>query len=217
MKKILLLTFLAAGLLTQSALATITITATPSTQSVAAGGTFNVTFSLSVTQATAPANVAGFDLYLATITGNSGRFAITTATGQGVFTSLGPTEPNGGDFLSTTAATGFVRNGVDQGFLATANQTTPVSGLALERLTLSVAVGTPAGNYTFSTSTAANAGAQFTRITDSNGTTYQIDNPGTFSITVVPEPSTWALLLAGTGAVLGITSRRQRMSSTHFS
>ena len=162
-----------------------------------------MTFSLAVTQSSAPATVAGFDLYLTTDSGNSGLFAIAAAMGMGTFTSLGPTEPAGGDFLSTTPnpPTGSVRNSEDQGFLATANQPTPFSG-ALEQLTLSIAAGTPAGTYTFSTSTQATANAQYTRITDGNGMTYQIDNPGIFSVTVVPEPSTWALF--GVGAAVGV-------------
>src|SRR5712691_25998 len=66
MKKTTLLVALSlAVLVTQSAWATITISASPSSQTVAAGGTFNVTFSLAVTGGTGdPANVAGIDLFL---------------------------------------------------------------------------------------------------------------------------------------------------------
>ena len=209
MKSILLIASLILGLLIQSSPASITFNASPSAQSVAAGGTFNVSLTLTVTGAVGdPANVTAFDLYLVTAAINSGFFRITSAVGNGAFTALGPTEPGGGDPLSTAAAGGFVRNGVDQGFSATSAQTTPLTNALLETLTLSVAAGVAPGVYTFSTSTSANAGAFFSDVSDSNGMIYQ-GGPATFQITVVPEPSTWAFLGLGALGCLSVVLRRR--------
>ena len=190
--------------------ATISIAATPSTQTVSLGGTFTISLSLTVTQSSAPANVTGFDLYLATSSANSGYFTVKAAAATGPFTSSGPASPES-DPLSTAAAAGFVRNGLDQGFSgATVN--TPTTSLALETLTLSVGANVPKGTYTFLTTSASNAGVYYSDISDSGFNTYPVDTAGTFSITVVPEPSTWALGLLG-GAV-GLIAVRRRTRRT---
>lgn len=186
----------------------ITINATPSSQTVNIGSTFTISLSLTVATAV-PSSVTAYDLYLATAAANAGYFRITAATPTGPFTAAGPTNPTG-DPLSTAAASGFVRNNIDQGFSGTA-QTTPFTNLALETLTLSVGVNVPTGTYTFSTTTSANSGGFYSRVSDGSGNTYEPNTPGTFSINIVPEPSTWALgLLGGTVGMLALHRRARR-------
>ena len=91
------------------------------------------------------------------------------------------------------------------------SQATPFSNLALETLTLSVGTAVPLGTYTFSTTTSANSGGFYSRVSDTGGNVYEITGAGTFAITVVPEPSTWALGLLG-GAAGMIAMRRRGQS-----
>ena len=214
MKKMLLPLVAAASLLVsaQTSRATISITATPSSQTVNLGSTFTISLSLTVTQSSAPANVTAYDLYLATASANSGYFRITGANPTGPFAAAGPTNPNG-DPLSTAAASGFVRNNIDQGFSGSA-QTTPFANIALETLTLSVGTNVPRGTYTFSTTTTTNSGGFYSRVSDTSGNVYEITGAGTFSINVVPEPSTWALgLLGAVAAIIAVCHRARRVGA----
>src|SRR3954470_12320539 len=79
MKKSLLIAIAVAGLLTQSVLAQISLTATPSSQNITAGSMFDVQIHLSVT-GTTPADVDGFNLWLETAAANSGLFTISSVT-----------------------------------------------------------------------------------------------------------------------------------------
>jgi hypothetical protein len=111
--------------------------------------------------------------------------------------------------LSTAAAGGFVRNGLDMGFSATPAQTVPQTNQPLETLHFSIANSVLPGTYTFSTTTTANAGQFFSDVSDSNGAVFE-GQPGTFQITVVPEPSTWSLLGLGSLGSVGLALRRRR-------
>ena len=72
-KTALILTIALAGMLAQSAWATSTISATPSTQMVTDNSTFQVTFSLAVTGTTGdPASVHGVDLFLQAVNSQNG-------------------------------------------------------------------------------------------------------------------------------------------------
>ena len=186
---------------------TISLAAMPGSQSVPGGGSFTVSLTVTVPQGSGPSDVAGFDLYLVTAAANSGYFSITAATPTGPFTDNGPDDSNG-DPLANPAtdnsgtSTGYVQNGIDQLFTG-ADQTVPVTNLPLERLTLSVAADTPPNTYSFQTTTMSTAGVDYSDVTDMNGTAYEAKSPGTFSITVVPEPATWAMLLGGIGILVG--------------
>ena len=194
----------------------ISISAMPGSQSVPTGGSFNVSLAVSVPQGSGPSDVAGFDLYLVTAAANSGYFSITAATPTGPFNQFGPDDSTP-DPLSTDTGTGYVQNSMNQGALANDGdaQTVPVTNLNLVNLTLSVGANTPVGTYTLQTSTTPTAGAGFSDVTDSNGTPYEATSPGMFSITVVPEPATWAMMLGGIGLLGGSwclrRSRRTKM------
>lgn len=196
----------------QASAQTISIAASPTSQSVAPGGSFNVSLTLSVPQGAGPSNVAAYDLYLITGSANAGYFSITSATATGPFNAFGPND-SAGDPLNTAATTGYVMNNLDQGFSGT-TQTVPFANLQLETLTLSLGMNVPAGTYTFQTSTTPTAGVYYSDVSDSGGTVYEVTAPGTFSITVVPEPSAlvWlCVVLFGVG-VCTVKARRSLLA-----
>ena len=205
MNKIILTAVAALGLLAQSAFAQYTFSVSPMTQGFS-GGTFTVTISL---QDTGPANAAAFDLYIATAAANSGLFSITGVVGQGVWTSSGPNPALFPDALSTPGSAGFVRNNVDLGFSATSTQNAPFTE-AVEIINFSYTAGP--GTYVFSTTTTANAGAFYSDVSNSNGDVVEAA-PGTFTITMVPEPATWSLLGLGGLATVGLNVLRRRRAS----
>lgn len=228
MKKLILtLTACLALAIVSSAFATITISANPSSQTVARGGTFNVTFSLQVTGGAGdPANVAGIDLFLQALKSQnsvsdiSGFFSITgqTITLSG-WSAAGP--GNYSDALtaarSTNHGSSVVENLEDQALSANnAGQvrSVPFATTSFQTLTLAVAANVPVGTYTFTTSAPiSSTDARGTHLTDSSGNYFVPTTQATFSITVVPEPSTWAMIATGAlGLVATIRWQRRRVN-----
>jgi len=203
--------------LTSAAFAQVTMTAAPSSQTVAAGGTFNVQISLSVT-GTTPANVAGFNLWIETVAANSGFFAVSGAVSNvsGWNTPAGATSFP--ETLTSTGSThaGFAQNTHSLGFVDTSGganaHATPFSGLLLETLSFSIAGNTPNGTYNFN-STSATSDPRTSSVNDSVGASFDVNTPATFSVTIVPEPSTWAMMVVGGIVLFGLTSLRMRRNS----
>jgi hypothetical protein len=226
MKKTLLLTMCAlAVMLTHSALATISLTATPSTQNVAAGGTFNVQISLNVTQNSAPANVVGYDLLLEAATpqngtSTSGLFSITGTTSNVANWTTRTGVPSFPESMTTANSnhSGFVQNQHDLGYTGDPGTeiATPISGLNLETISISLAPGTPAGTYTFFTTSQTTSGTRGSSVSDASGNAFFVNQPASFQITVgaVPEPATWSLLGFGALSTFGLNFLRARRRSS---
>jgi PEP-CTERM motif len=209
MKKYLLLAVAACAMVHSSFAQTppasgTTFVITPGSQNVNPGGIFNVNISLTGT--TPPASIAAYDLYLVTAAVNSGLFTITSSTPTGPFNALGP-NLGSGDPLSTAAGAGFVRNNLDLGYSGTAQS--PPYSISFQTVGFAVSNSIAPGTYTFFTSTVANSGNFYSDVSDANGVIYSVGQ-GSFQITVVPEPSTWALAAVGLSIVGFMMFRRSR-------
>ncbi len=108
--------------------------------------------------------------------------------------------------MSGSTQSGFFQNTHDQGFSYEADQALSGS-TTLETLQISYSFGSapaPGTTFTFGTS-ASGASGPNTKGTyfysDNFGTYNQITSPGSFTLTVVPEPATWMLMFAGFAAL----------------
>jgi hypothetical protein len=218
MKKTLLILVAAAALLVPPLQAQITFTASPSAQTIDLSSTnvFNVTFTLTV-GAGGPAMVNGFDLFVETNTTNNpngnGFFSITGATALLPGSDLPSGTPSYPDTISTAGSdhADFAQNVHSQGFTSDTDTST-ANPVPLETLSFSIDPSTPAGTYFFRTTNDATSTDKFSLISDANNNAHPVDNDATFSITVVPEPATWSLVvLGGVGCVgLGLIRRKRR-------
>ncbi len=108
------------------------------------------------------------------------------------------------DALSGSGPTGS--NSKDLGRLALSPMgSSPAGGYFVATITLSIAANAAPGTYTIQS---VNTGGKSAVINDSNGDTFPIQ-PASITITVVPEPSTYALLaFAAVGAAVVVYRRR---------
>jgi hypothetical protein len=210
MKKYLLILAAVAALLAPSLQAQITFTANPSMQTIDLSSTnvFNVTFTLTV-GAGGPASVNGFDLFVETNTANNPNannfFSITGATALLPGSDIPSGSPSYPDTISSSTSDhpGFAQNLHSQGFTSDTNTST-ANPVPLETLSFSIDPNTPAGTYFFRTTNDSTSTNKFSLISDANFNSHPVDNDATFSITIVPEPATWSLVVLGTLGCLGL-------------
>jgi hypothetical protein len=192
---------------------TDTFTFTPSTQTVSSNSSFTIQVGVTGSGAN-PNPLDGYDLWLVTSSTTSSLFKITNIAYNAPYNDFASNLPVGGDSFSTAAGSGLTRNSVDLGNISsnTANDATPpFNNTLLETLTISTGSLTPGATYTFFSSTTTNAGTAFSDLEDSTGGQFQTAQ-SQFSVTAVPEPSTWALLAAGGLLSAGIVLRRKRVA-----
>jgi hypothetical protein len=230
MKRTLLLLSLAVAFIGSQASAQITVSS-PSSPTVSPGAVFNVTIQLAVAQVL-PTNVTALNLILATPTSGpnsgvgfftvkfgSGTATFTTSTGNSTLSSSFDTPrasgANSGFTLSTTTA------GHDLGVNAGggAGMASPFAAITVETLQFTCLAGTPVGTYNFRAALdwPTDTGGSF--INDSGndgpstGGTYAVTNAPIFTVTVVPEPSTWAFLTLGAAGCVGMVMIRRRRTA----
>lgn len=185
-----------------------TFSFTPLTQNVSLGGSFNVTLSLN--GAPPPNNILGYDVYLVTDAANKPfNFTITASTPSAPFNEIGPTLPS--PITQDSPVAGFVTSDQNLGYLAATAQPPTAGTYNFTLQTLTISIGSaPAGTYTFFTSTEANAGFRYGDVFDDPFTDTYTVGQGSFDITVVPEPSTWSMLILGGLGTVGLVALRRR-------
>lgn len=182
-----------------------TFSFTPLSQSISMGGSFNVTLSLSGMMP--PGNIIGYDVYLVTDAANAPfNFTITGSLASAPFNQFGPSLPS--PITDPSPVSGFVLSTENLGYIADNAQNSPYN-FTLQTLTISTGTAPP-GTYTFFTSTEANAGFKYGDVFDEPFTNTYTVGQGSFQITVVPEPSTWSMLILGGLGTVGLVALRRR-------
>jgi hypothetical protein len=227
MKKSLLILGLAILFGYQASAQTITVSS-PDSPTVSPGAVFNVTIQLSVV-GTLPSNVTALNLLLATpgsgANSGVGFFTVKFGSGSADFpTSVGNgTTVSNFNTAGTGANAGFnvstLTNDLGANAGGGAGRTAPFSNVTVDLVQFTVLPGTPVGTYTFRAALTGTVANERTFINDAGndgpapGGTYNITSAPTFTITVVPEPSTWAFLSLGTFACVGLVMLRRQRSA----
>jgi hypothetical protein len=183
----------------------------------APGSTFTFDIMLSVTSQP-PANVAGFSLWFETAAANSGLFTISALPSH-TGSPFSQVTGDSGDFpaaLTTANSThaGFAQNAAvtDLGATSGTNQVVPGTYF-LETISFTISGAITPGTYTLM-NTSASTGQPLGKrsvINDGSFNTFDIGS-STYTITIVPEPSTLALCVAGGMSILVAWQRRKSRS-----
>jgi len=216
MKKLLLITALAltcAGIAAPRANAqTAQFTFTPigNISNVAPGATIQFAINLAYTSGPAQQDIQGLTYFLQVNNAAPFSFSITGRSNAGSpFTDLIRTN---GEVTSTGDSAGSdpgadnalnPQNDIDLGGLAAAPMGS--GNYFVANITLTIAGNAAAGTYTIQSTT---TGGKTSVVNNNNGDTFPIQ-PGSLVVTVVPEPSTYALLALGAIGVGVIVYRRR--------
>lgn len=226
MKRTLLILSIAVAFLGYQASAQ-TITVTGSNTIVSPGQIFNVTIQLSVSQALSN-NVTALNLLLATPTSGAnsgvGFFTIQYGSGSTDFpTRNGTGAPTTFNTAGTGGNSGFtlttLTNDLGANAGGGAGRTAPFSNVTVDLLQFTVAGNTPQGVYNIRATLPGTVSNERTFLNvagnggPDTGGTYNINSAPIFTITVVPEPSSWAFLTLGAAGCAGLVVLRRRRTA----
>ncbi len=184
--------------------------ATPTAGSYAPGSSFTLSVTLNVTNAT-----SGYSLWFDTATANAGFFSIGSFT----LTSAAfpdATSANGPQGFGTANAgrSGFLSNLSDLGATTTSGTAAPGSYM-VQNVTFLIDPSAAAGVYTLQTTPTGAGGRVSGSSGGGPGFVFESAPSSAFTVTVVPEPSTWALIAGGLLTLVGVQRvRRQNLRRT---
>jgi hypothetical protein len=180
----------------------------PTSGSYNAGTSFSLAITLGISTGS-----AGYSLWFDTAAANASFFSISGFTIAVGSPFSDPTSANGAQSFNTAngGRPNFLSNLNDLGYTTPGGTTAAAGSYAVETINFLIAANTPAGIYTIQTTPAASGG----RASGSSDASFNfIQAPSAiYTITVVPEPSTWALL-AGGALALGATTAARRQRAT---
>jgi hypothetical protein len=176
---------------------------------VASGSSFTININLVFTAGGSIMDLNGLSYWMAQQGGTAFPFTITNRTTTGLFAELqssGLTYPQTIDPISRNANGTFTST--DFGALSVNPQ--PNGTYPIASLTFSVG-NAAAGNYVIgnTTSLTPGVGGRSSIVNDSEGDTFAIAS-STFSVAVVPEPSSVAFLCLGLMSAVAFAYRRRR-------
>lgn len=223
MKKNVLILTAAICFLAQAALAQITFTATPTSQMVDLTSTnvFTVEIRLSIVQDMDPSELAGFDIVFEALRMQNSidinnLFSVASSmTPLAGFTQTGFDDDPLTDDMGNSDRADYVQTG-NQGYTngdPADSIDTPFMDLLIATYTFEIAAGTANGTYNFTTTQLTTSPNKFSDVFGDDAAVVPVDNTADFSITIIPEPSTWSLIALGALGAFGISRLRAKRRS----